>query len=555
MPSFLANVRQDFIGLNDKYLESAILGGEVVDVMQSWLDDHDKDRTKQRLERYRNNWKFYRNEQWIRPVANGDPKITLSECRKIVDKGVNWLFGKEISFSAPPGNEEIAAVVDEVWKDNWKTELLWRIGQMGAVTGDCFVQVTAVQEDRDGNPLPDDQYRIAINLIPSRYVHPIYDTVNGGRMTACLIQFPVRVQSVVDQHLRSLPPFALYSLYTTPKQITEFINREPIPGSPRVNPLGELNIVHIRNGVDGDRWSGISDLEAILPLNEIENAVATNIKSIIDYHEAPTTLIFGARANTLEKGAKKVWSGLPKDAKVENLQLEGDLGASVRFLELVKKQIYEEAEIPEKSLGGDLAISNTSAAALQTALLPLVEKTERKRIFYGNGIKKINRLILKLVEMYLEVDLDTNIPNPDSKYETDVVWPSPFPRDETERLTLLEQKLRNGLESRIGAIRELYPDNTREKAIEILADKREDLLREYEAAVASTKQQPPNLGLYATGSIALSTGLTEAFSVIDEIATQSEIDRRSIDAADEAARLASQPTPTPAEPAAEEPTQ
>jgi len=42
-------------------------------------------------------------------------------------------------------------------------------------------------------------------------------------------------------------------------------------------------------------------------------------------------VIVGAKASQLEKGPKKVWGGLPKDAQVFNLELGGNLAAPLEY--------------------------------------------------------------------------------------------------------------------------------------------------------------------------------------------------------------------------------
>ena len=44
---------------------------------------------------------------------------------------------------------------------------------------------------------------------------------------------------------------------------------------------------------------------------------------------------------SVKKGANKVWGGLPKDGRVENLELRGDLSASTNYIKDLKQAMHE----------------------------------------------------------------------------------------------------------------------------------------------------------------------------------------------------------------------
>ena len=111
------------------------------------------------------------------------------------------------------------------------------------------------------------------------------------------------------------------------------------------------------------------------------------------------TVILGARAKQLDKGPKSLWSGLPSDAKVFNLELGGNLPASHEYLKTVQQIMFDLAGLPEGSLGRTQPISNTSAAALQVQFQPLVEATERKLPSFKKGLEQVNYLILRYYQL------------------------------------------------------------------------------------------------------------------------------------------------------------
>ena len=149
--------------------------------------------------------------------------------------------------------------------------------------------------------------------------------------------------------------------------------------------------VQIKNFPVAGQSRGQGDLDDIIPLNVEYNTKKSDMSEVIDYHSAPITLVYGAKIGNLEKGANKVWGGLPKDSKVENLGLQGDLTASANYAAECKTSMCEIGGIPETVLGGAAAISNTSGVALQYINLPLIERTRVKRVSLGkvSGISTV----------------------------------------------------------------------------------------------------------------------------------------------------------------------
>ena len=145
-----------------------------------------------------------------------------------------------------------------------------------------------------------------------------------------------------------------------------------------VNKYGIIPFFHCKNLPLAGRNTGASDLDDLIPLNVELNLKSSDVSEIIDYHSAPVTVVYGARIGQLEKGANKVWGGLPKDGKVENLELRGDLSASTNYIKDLKRAMHEIGGIPEGALGKETAISNTSGVALQVTMLPLMRKYNRR---------------------------------------------------------------------------------------------------------------------------------------------------------------------------------
>ena len=198
----------------------------------------------------------------------------------------------------------------------------------------------------------------------------------------------------------------------------------------------------------------------------------SDCSEIIDYHSAPITLVYGAKIGNLEKGANKVWGGLPKDSRVENLSLSGDLIASQSYISDVKTAMCEISGVPETILGGASAISNTSGVALHYMCGPLIEKTKIKRNLTKTGLERINKIILHISLIEGLIERPTNIEMKDF-LSTNVEIPDTLPKDLMLELTQIQLEMQLGLECRHGALKRLGREDIQTKLDEVDKERKE----------------------------------------------------------------------------------
>ena len=366
-----------------------------------------------------------------------------------------------------------------MWEvDNDKQRVLFEMSQIGAITGDCFVKIAYEEPwtDSIGRGHPG---RVRILPLNSAFCFPEFHPHDRSR----LLRFKQKYR-FWGTSLEGTRQVFTYTEILTDDIIEEYINDELIDSRP--NPLGEIPVVHIPNiPVSGSPW-GLSDAHDIITLNRSYNEIATDVADIINYHAAPVTVIVGAKASNLEKGAKKVWGGLPKDAQVFNLEGGGaGLQGAMSYLEVLKRSMHELMNIPETALGQVQPISNTSGVALSIQYQPLMNRWAQKTAQYGAGLEKINEIILlnlavKEPETFMynpdtdgplkEGQVDRLDPNDSLTYETYAQFPQPLPLDKLVLLNEIQQKMGMGLESKEGALRALGEEFPEEKLEEIRSE-------------------------------------------------------------------------------------
>lgn len=440
-----------------------------------------------RLNRYSLNWAMYLGHHWGYRREQGEMQISVNYYRAFIDYLARFTFGHGIHFRAPEATEAIVpSRLERVWSiDNNKEKVLLEMAQLGGITGDCFVKVAYEEpwEDSIGRFHPG---RVRVLPLNSAFCFPEFHPHDRTR----LLRFKQKYR-FWGTSLEGTRQVFTYTEILTDDIIEEYINDELIDSRP--NPLGIVPIVHIPNiPISGSPW-GLSDAHDIIALNRSYNEISTDVADIINYHAAPVTVIVGAKASNLEKGAKKVWGGLPKDAQVFNLEGGGGgINGALQYLDQLKRSMHELMNVPETALGQVQPISNTSGVALSIQFQPLMNRWSHKVAQYKYGLERINELImLNLVVKEPETlsynpEIDGPIkdgqlavldPNDPITYISHAHFPPPLPLDKLVLLNELQQRMSMGLESKEGALRALGEEFPEEKLSEI----REELINDAKA--------------------------------------------------------------------------
>lgn len=456
------------------------------------------------LKRIREAWDFYEGYHWEGIDDLDHPQVTFNYCRPFVNKFVAFEFGKGFNIKPPTEIEEEgittndpvldtdpdlnkdgevtieeaqdiepvirektqAEYLNEVWDNNKRDILITELGQTKSVTGEAWVKIEFQEPDDLFDPFgefPDG--KVKLSVLPTQYVFPRYNDHDKNIMDSLLIMYPISAEKETGLLMRrKVKTTVMYREYWTAEEIVVYTDGQETDRMP--NPYGLIPFVQIKNFPIAGKERGQGDLEDIIPLNVELNTKKSDVSEVIDYHSAPITLVYGAKIGNLEKGANKVWGGLPKDAKVENLGLQGDLTASASYITDCKTAMCEIGGIPETVLGGAAAISNTSGVALQYINLPLIERTNVKRKCTSDGLVLVNKMILFISLHHGLIVKPDSISMRDFLFN-EVEMPDTLPKDQLIELNQIQQELTLGLECRHGAMERLGRDNIRKKIDEI----------------------------------------------------------------------------------------
>lgn len=457
-----------------------------------------RDQRLRRVTEIQKFWDYYLGNHWsyagLPNHAAARDKVTVNLAMAFVNKLVAYLIGKGVDFVPEEGMEEtLTPFLDAVWDENDRQNRLIEIAQTGTVTGDAFVFLTLD---------PTNQERILMRVFDERYVDPIWDEEDPVRLKQATIIEPIYERdttgatSTVGDKFTPRPQSANYpapplgegEVKVTIRKVV--INKEEVviyiddvEEDRYVNTLGEVPLVHIPNMIQATERRGLSSISPIEHLQKQYNDRFSDISEIMAYHAAPITIVKGARVNQLEKGARKVWGGLPKDGDVYNLSLDSDLSAALAFLALIKKHMHEIAGIPEGVLGQARAISNTSGVAIGLEYQPLTDVNSMRQATYGKGIERICRLMILYAEKYPKVatyyEFDVKkLEKGRKRYKVTVQFPDPLPKDELAALNVIVQKVSQKLMSKLEAMKELGVKDPQKMLAQIMeeAQKEAELL-------------------------------------------------------------------------------
>lgn len=435
-----------------------------------------------RITKYYLYWKFYDGMHY---KDFNDGMLSFNYIKAFIDKVNMFLLGDEAftfhvtSFYTTQIDKEVEKLAEELMMYHWgksdKLQLAYEILQMGGITGDVWMGLEW---------MPDDEDRYCrVSVYDSRQCFVTFVNGDYNNVESFMVRQPL------DQNgSNSQTKYRLFVQRWTNDSVETWYQKDVSIEENKVqkyehqqyeNHYGFIPVVHIKNKPNSAGYYGKSDANDILKINKVYNEIMQQLKAVIDYHVTPTTVITGASAKSLKKGLGQIWSGLPAEANVFNLGLDVDLSATVNFAKDLKTAMHELSDVPENALGKIQAISNTSAAALQITYHPLMQQANIKAMTYGEGIAKVNSMILRMLAVEDPdnprlVKLQKREPNFLAEMRIEPVFAYGFPKDKTDELNRAQMELNMKLSSR----REIMERMGKQNIPELLDEIDEDVIHQ-----------------------------------------------------------------------------
>ncbi|MGH7244826.1 MAG: phage portal protein [Phycisphaerales bacterium] len=383
---------------------------------------------------------------------------------------VDFLFAKPIRFISTARTQAVRSAVetalDAIWESSGGISLFTDLALLAHVFGhvDLLVRVTEAGADfrrraRSHNAQPLEILRtvppVRVEVIDPRRGIPIADTSDFRRLSAYIIHFQREEHAPEDSgaaagFLRSLigaPPSRRKRTTHTEFISADFHhiyeNERVVSSEETPWTQGRLPVVHIQNVSQPFHYSGISEVEPLIPLQDELNTRLSDRAYRLAMQSFKMYLCKGlGSTDTLSIGPGVMLATDDTQASIQTFGGDAEAPSEDAHFEAIRNALDKLSGVPPLATGvvqgkvGNLS----SAMALKVTLMGLLSRTARKQVTYGRGLAEASRLILAALD-HLDIlktdELDRSIR---------IDWPDPLPTDDREQVQVAETKLRIGIE-------------------------------------------------------------------------------------------------------------
>lgn len=364
-----------------------------------------------------------------------DHNVTNNRCAPIVATNVDAMLGDEVSFEVTSddgkADKEATQYLEDVWEANVKMPTLAEYEINSAIFGHAFLRLNPTDEDTAPYPslsiLNSRQMRVepkpADVRKAQRYIFTYEDVDESGDPRQCR-QVTERQSDgrwlILDQARAGGVGYNLSgALQALPGQDTEAGWEDIAP--PTIWNYQWSPIHDVKNLPEPNSYWGKADLTMdIIHLNDVLNFLLSDAKAIIYAQGKPKDIFFGIRAKDLETKADGAICIATTNARVEHIEMTGDLAAIRLYIEDIRESMDELSHVPSVAVGRLKNLPGVpSGVALKVAYQPLVSQVMQKR-----NLRKT--LYTRLCQHILELG------GYGAARKITIGWAEPVPSDEFE---------------------------------------------------------------------------------------------------------------------------
>lgn len=213
-----------------------------------------------------------------------------------------------------------------------------------------------------------------------------------------------------------------------------------------VNPLGVVPVVHIQNFPQPLVYAGLSEVEPLIPLQDELNTRLSDRANRVTFQSFKMYLGKGIEGFTDRPvGPGQMWATDNPDASVEAFGGDSGTPSEDRHISEIRDALDKTSAVPPIAAGiiRDKIGNLTSENALRVVMMGLLAKTEKKRVTYGEGIKRLCGLVLHAADVSGVFATDAD------ERGVRLEWPEALPTNEEERLKQAQMKLDLGVPRRV----------------------------------------------------------------------------------------------------------
>jgi hypothetical protein len=384
-----------------------------------------------------------------------------------INATVDFLFGKPISFvSRAPDSQkraEIESILKAVFEANGAIGFFQDMAVLGSVYGfvDCLVRpggeileqfTSSSSQTLSLKNVLQLAQTIGLELIEAPRALPVLEE-NDYKKIRYYLQHFYQKKNAVNRKSSFFVRLLLQGKRSGDSRetiaVTEIISatgwqryeNKQLVGEGEL-PWGFLPAVHIQNIAQPYYYEGLSDVEPLIPLQDELNTRLSDRASRITFQSFKMYLgkgIEGFEDRPISPG--RMWYTDNADATIEEFGGDAATPSEDRHIAEIREAMDKASGVTPlvagvlKSKLGNL----TSAVALKLTLMGMLSKTERKRFTYGEGLKKVCKMVLDILDkanIYKTSRADRDI---------DIIFPSSLPENTMEKLKEAEIKKELGV--------------------------------------------------------------------------------------------------------------
>jgi hypothetical protein len=197
------------------------------------------------------------------------------------------------------------------------------------------------------------------------------------------------------------------------------------------NVLGLVPVVHVQNVAQPYYYEGISDVEQLIGLQDELNTRLSDRAYRTTFQAFKMYLAKGLEGfENKPVSPGRMWCTSNPDASIEAFGGDAASPSEDRHIREIREAMDKVSGVTPVVAGvlknkiGNL----TSGVALKMTFMGMLARTARKQLTYGEGLKDICRLVLRVL------DVCRVYPTKPSEREIEVQFPSPLPENMMERL-------------------------------------------------------------------------------------------------------------------------
>lgn len=386
---------------------------------------------KARVKRIRDAWKAYEGklDKPLEPMEDEpDDNVLTNRMQAVVDRGVEFLFGKELEISCEEdAPDEAQECIDSTWGEKEaRIPLLMKLEMNGANAGQGFLR-TVKHKDGSLRIVPIDpsivyvQHALQDCEMVTLYCLEYCETQRAaGKSNPEKIFYREEISLVDPDEMYN--PARWFDQQANVGVSWEIQHWSRIGDKGNWTPAGEPiawpyafpPIFSCQNLPKSNDYWGYPDVTPdLVGVNNALNLVQSNINRSEKIYGNPFLWAKGMGASIIDVKPGKV-TGLPPEGEMGAVEITTDVGNALQFAANLRSDIDEQSAVPGVATGriADIPRGNISGIALALLFMPLMKKTDKKRCLYGKLILDVSKAILVLNNMSSSIKLTLNWQNP-----------------------------------------------------------------------------------------------------------------------------------------------